>query len=384
MSFIVDKFLNFLKIHAHHFIFIVSILSLASLVAWWSVFIHSSIEKQRLLRYEILQSDLKYHALRLGLDESQPPKKGMWEKDKRFEVISCDTVTDLFSARLDPYWPDFCLRVRHAVLQKIEKESGRLKFMLVGEASVLILVVFISSIFLYRFIQLERRAAREVREFWERSAHEIKTPITGIKAFLQNLKSSSLKPEEMAHYLDMALKQVHKQEQLAENILSGYSLNSKEAKLRLVDVNLTSFLIEYFEKDALHLADAVINLDFERDREVKVRVDAQALKVILDNITDNAIKYATHGLVLTIEVTPGRKKTAIAIRDNGPGFDPRLSERLFQAYKLFEDELPQGKHGAGIGLYISRRLARDMGGDLKAASEGKGRGAEFQIFLSPA
>jgi len=376
------EILNFLKIHAYHFVFAVSILSLASLVGWWSIFIHNSIQKQRLQHYEILQSELKYYALKLGLDKSHSPKIGIWEKDPRFEVVFCSPNADLFSIRLDPYWPDFCLRIRQAVFQKIEKESGQLNFMLVGESGVLILVVFISSLFLYRFIQLERRTTKEVKEFWERSAHEIKTPISGIKAFLQNLKSKCFNHEEMDPYLNMALKQVRRQEQLAENIFSAYSYNTKKAKLKLVNINLTFFLIEYFKKDSLHLADAVVNLDFDKYREVRARVDVQPLKVILDNITDNAVRYASPGLVLTVKVATERKKAVITIEDNGPGFEPHLSEKLFQAYRLLKAELPDGKHGAGMGLYISRRLARNMGGDLKARSGGEGKGAEFQIFLN--
>lgn len=382
MGFDLNKFLNFVKRHAHHFIFTVSILSLASLVAWWSVFIHNSITQQRANRFEILRSDLKYFSLRLGFDEQKPPPAGVWKADERFEVITCDSASDLLSERLAPYWPDFCLRVRPDVIQKIEKKSSRLNFMLIGEASVLILVILISSAFLYRYIQLERRTAREVREFWERTAHEIKTPITGIKAFLQNLKSGSCEPGEMAPYLDMALKKIHRQEQLAENILSGYSLRSKESKLRLAAMDLTSFLVEYFRKDALHLADAAVNLDFDRGLKLKVWADRQGLKVILDNITDNAVRYTSPGLVLSVEVSAGRKKAVVALRDNGPGFDPRLQENLFRAYKHLQDELPRGKHGAGIGLYISRQLARHMGGDLKAVSGGEGRGAEFRIFLN--
>lgn len=80
------EILNFLKIHAYHFVFAISILSLASLVGWWSVFIHNCIQKQRLQHYEIMQSELKYYALKLGLDKSRSPKIGIWEKDPRLKI----------------------------------------------------------------------------------------------------------------------------------------------------------------------------------------------------------------------------------------------------------------------------------------------------------
>ncbi len=379
---LVKYIINKLKSHGHHFIFIVSIISLASLVAWWSIFIHNSIRQQRLYRYEKLDSDLKYFSLKLGIDERRPPQIGLFEEDERFEVVTCSPLGEKFSKSLDPYWPDLCIRARSAIIQQIEQRSNRLNFMLIGEASVLILVILASIAFLYRYIQLERRTAREVKEFWERSAHEIKTPIAGIKAFLQNLKSRSDKLLELAPYVDMALKQIRKQEQLAENILSGYDLRSKDAKPKIVNVNLTEFLVNYFSKDSLHLADATVNLEFNQDKEIRVRIDTHKFKVILDNITDNAVKYCSPGLILSVDVDAVRKKAVVTIRDNGPGFHPRFSENLFRAYKHLDDELPRGRHGAGLGLYISRQLARSIGGDLKASSEGEGRGAKFQIFIN--
>lgn len=253
--------------------------------------------------------------------------------------------------------------------------------MLLGEASVLILVIFSCIAFLYWYIQLERRTAREIEEFWKNSAHEIKTPIAGIKAFLHNLKSHALDQTELVPYVDMALKQVHKQEQLAENILSGYHLQLKDAKLRLTEINLIELLKEYFKKSFIHFSGSTINFEFKQDEKIEVQANVHGLKVILDNLIDNALKFCSPGLVLSVNVARKRKKAVVSIQDNGPGFHPQFSENLFQAYRHLDNELPAKKQGAGLGLYISRKLARKMGGDLKATSKGKGQGSQFQIYI---
>ncbi len=376
-----SRIVSILKKHGHHIVFSLSIISLASLIIWWSIFIHNSIQQQEFSQYERLELDLKYLSLKLGADKDHRPVLGVLIEDQKYEVIPCGSSEEGMARRLEPYWPEFCIKPQAAILQQIEKKYGSLNFMLIGEASLLILTICICSIFLYRFIQLDRRTSMEVREFWERSAHEIKTPITGLKLFLQNLKQRSYSLEEIAPYVDMALRQIGKQEQLAENILSGYHLKSKGDYLKLTDVNLIAFLSEYFKKSALSLTDAKVNLDIKENSEVRVTADIYGLKVILDNILDNAIKYCSPGLVLTVGIIKEKKYAVVVLEDNGPGIPYQFMENIFQAYKHLDDELPTKRQGTGIGLYISRQLAKKMGGDLKVMSEGKGQGVQFRLFV---
>jgi signal transduction histidine kinase len=373
--------LKILKAHGHHFIFILCILALGSLVVWWSIFIRNSIQQQRLYRYDKLEADLKFIAFKLGTDRSRQPSTGIFKEDARFEVIACQSGSSLFSRPLEPHWPELCLKVQADILGQIESKISSLNLMLVGEASVLILIVLGSTVFLYRFIRLEKRTAREVNAFWERSAHEIKTPITGIKAFLENLRAGAVDSEKLAMYIDIALGQVERQEKLAENILSGYQLKRREIRLRCVDLEITDFVIDYFAKDSSRLAGAKIIFKFNKDNRMALRTDVNALKVILDNITDNAVKYCASSPVLQIDLIGYENKAVIVIKDNGPGFRPHFIETIFEAYKHLDEELPVKRQGTGLGLYISRQVARKMGGDLEAYSKGEGKGAEFRIIL---
>jgi len=122
-------------------------------------------------------------------------------------------------------------------------------------------------------------------------------------------------------------------------------------------------------------------LNPEEDGDVFVYADEYRLGVILDNIVDNALKYCSPGLILQIGMKVEKRKAIVVIEDNGPGFPSHLKDNIFQAYRHLSPELPKGKHGAGIGLYISRQLARSMGAELKAESRGSGQGAVFFLAL---
>ncbi len=361
-----------------------TIIALAALLTWWFIFIRDSIRMQQSLRVENLELKLNYFALNLGLEESVSPPAGVFDRDDRFEIGFCKEFGEGRMQSLFPHWPDMCIRVRPAVLETIEDESRSLNLMLTGESGLLVLIILITSIFLYRFIRLERRTTREIQKFWERSAHEIKTPITGIKAFLQNLKSQTYTLEELTPYVSMALIQIERQEQLAENLLSGYQLDSKRQSGRLGDVELGSFLHEYFARSAVHLTDDEVHLDFKKEDSFHVRADVYGLRVILDNIVDNAMKYCSTGLELKIGFRKDKNRVVLVIADNGPGLSAQHRHNIFTAFRHLESELPKGRHGTGIGLYISRQLARSMGGDLKAESEGKGKGTQFLLYLNMA
>ena len=375
-----NRITSLIKFHAHHLLFGLAILSLASLLTWWSVFIQRSILEKRQLKYDVIIAEMRIRASDLDNRMITDLKPGLLAEDNRFEIAVCGREVSRLSIPLRGQ-SGLCLKPSRGTLEQIDLKTRRLKVMLFGEANLLALIVLVSIFFLYRNIRAERRSLLEVREFWKRTAHEIKTPITGLKSFLQNLKRQPQAIGEMASYIDLALNQVDRQEKLAENILSGYRLDLGISGFRMGSLELVQFLDEYFRKNALHLFEAKLNLDFARDPEIRVRGDRRALKVILDNITVNALKYRNLPLVLSVNVRREKNDAVITFEDNGQGFDPRLVENIFEAFKHPDRELPGSGHGTGLGLYISRRLARAMGGDLQATSRGPGKGARFSLRL---
>jgi signal transduction histidine kinase len=373
-----------LEQHGHHVIFIMSIVSLALLVAWWTVFINRSIDERRAFHMENLTLALNLFSQQLLTTKHDRLQPGVFPMDERFEIANCSSWSDNFAKPLMPRYPGLCLRVRNDVLTGIKKDFKRKKIMLIGESGLLFLIILLSSVLFYQFIRLEKRSTREVEEFWGRVTHEIKTPITGIKAFLQSLKNQALPPDQVLVFVDMALKQVKRQEQLAENILAGCGLRSADSthKPNTKDLNLNECIKDYFAHHMIRLTDAVLFFHLEAAENVKVRADFHLIRVILDNIVDNALKYCSPGLVLTVKTFIQNKKAIISLSDNGPGFPPEFFDKIFQAYKYPFSQLPGHKHGSGMGLYISRRLAENMGGRLQAYSKSKGTGSEFQLHLN--
>lgn len=129
---------------------------------------------------------------------------------------------------------------------------------------------------------------------------------------------------------------------------------------------------------------AGLTLEIKAPPGLAARTDPARVKQILANLLSNAVKYAAKGPVTveagerTEEAHPG-DWIALSVRDSGPGIPRDKLEAVFEEYTRLD---PQARPGAGIGLAISRRIARLMGGDLTVASE-PGRGSTFTLWLPP-
>lgn len=369
-----------------HIVFIFSLVALSLLVAWWSFFIYRSVNDDYQNRVIGVQQSVLSYTLFLGHNALELPKVGVYYLDHRLEVVT-SVLPPTFGAReLLPFWEGYWLQPRVDLLRQWAEKHQRRLLMIVGESCLVVLLILISGFMIYRMYWLERRSTRELHELWSRVSHEIKTPITGVRAFLETLRAGHFNEEEMRPLLDMALQQVERQQQLAENMLVGQKLHRRGLGVQVIDLQIIPFLRVYIERHPLSVKPGVLRMGLlveENSSLVEVRVDPEVLRVILDNLIDNAVKYSGRReseLVIELGVELVSSVVRVVVSDNGVGFEGGMSERIFRAYQRLGNELPGNQHGTGMGLYISRRLARKMGGDLTASSS-IGKGAEFVLTL---
>ena len=106
-----------------------------------------------------------------------------------------------------------------------------------------------------------------------------------------------------------------------------------------------------------------------------------ALRSVLRNLIDNAIKAreSRPGGRIRLEVAREGGRAKLEVRDDGVGFPPEQGEMLFEKFYRPGDEMQRPSRGSGLGLYLVRKFVELYGGEIRAASEGPGRGATFTI-----
>lgn len=377
----VNSFWRWLKRHGNTLLFTISVVTLAVLVSWWALFLYRTIKQERVMRYESMRISASALAYALVHTGGSAPLLGPVATDERLAIATRAQAGPHTLAGLAPLWPDLCIVARPEYLQQLKEDYEAKKAMVLGESGFMLIAVVISAFMLHRVTWLERRSYREMRQFWSRVTHELKTPITGIKAFLQTLQSREFSRAELMPLLGLALREVERQEMLAENLLVGQRLERGGPGLTTRVFAPGPFLREFLEGHRIFLPDSNIGYSAECPDSLQVRADPDAVRVILENLADNALKYGGADPQIRWALRSTGGKVEISVTDSGMGFTPGQGEEMFEAYQRLSEHHTSGRHGTGMGLYISRQLARRMGGNLTASSTGPGQGATFTLTL---
>ena len=228
-----------------------------------------------------------------------------------------------------------------------------------------------------------RRAA-----FVSAVTHELRTPLTTFRMYAEMLGEGMVPEDQQPHYLATLQAESSRLAHLVENVLSYARLERGRADGRLEDVPLDRLLGQVESRLADRARQAGMELVVDGGDpavDITVRANPSAVEQILFNLVDNACKYAAGAedrrIHLDIRRTGGQVR--LGVRDHGPGIAPAASRRLFRSFSKSAHEAANSAPGIGLGLALSRRLARDMGGRLRLDPE-VAQGASFVLTLPAA
>ncbi len=212
----------------------------------------------------------------------------------------------------------------------------------------------------------ERRGA-----FVSAVTHEMRTPLTTFRMYTEMLDQGMVRDEDKRrYYLGTLRTEAERLSHLVENVLAYARLERGRTKGRTESVTVRGLLDQMKERLARRAEEADMKLVVEADDEVLdvcAQTDASAVEQILLNLVDNACKYAASAGERLIHVEAGRTDGAVAlrVRDHGPGVLRKDAPNLFRPFRKSARDAANSAPGVGLGLALSRRLARSMGGDLR-------------------
>jgi len=241
--------------------------------------------------------------------------------------------------------------------------------LLIAWGCVLVAALAVAMLLMGTISLSERRAT-----FVSAVTHEMRTPLTTFRMYAEMLAKGMITDEaKRRHYLDTLGVEAERLSHLVENVLA-YARLERNRIARSENVAVKELIDRVSNRLAERAGQAGMNLVVDASDSVlaqRVRADASAVEQILLNLVDNACKYAASGVekIIHMEVDRAGERAALRIRDHGPGLTKADSRRLFRPFSKSARDAAESAPGVGLGLALSRRLARNMGGDLRLDSD---------------
>lgn len=301
-------------------------------------------------------------------------------------VFVLSTAALAISLFLYIYWYIGVSENLKAVVQRYQLDPGQffeartwvvilIMSLLVGVILAGILIIFIYNL---KTLQLYRLQQTFINNF----THELKTPVTSLKLYLETFARHRLSREEQLKYIGFMLQDV---ERLSDNISSILNLARIESRVyegEFTPVDLAE-TIRRFIADNLHIfRDCDIRVEDAPGGSLYYPVIVTLFEMLLMNILTNAVKYNASGRP-RIDISFERRKNSLLlrVRDNGIGIAEEEKTMIFRKFyrSRHKEGVPAG--GSGIGLYLVQQIARLHRGRMTANSEGEGKGSVFTLTL---
>jgi two-component system sensor histidine kinase SenX3 len=236
------------------------------------------------------------------------------------------------------------------------------------------------------FLVSEIRRNEQHDSFINAITHELKTPITSIRLYLETLKTREVLPERRREFYDIMLADNDQLLHTVEQVLRAGSLAHRRGYLHKDRIDLANLVRECTElaRSRYHLGtDSVCyhEVMVNGDRPT-VLGDAEELRAVVANLLDNAVKYSFQNVRVSVELSaPNRRQVQVKVSDHGLGIPRDQLKRIFRRfYRVPRRDLARVK-GTGLGLFIVRSIVKRHNGRVLAESAGEGQGSTFVVQL---
>jgi two-component system, OmpR family, sensor histidine kinase SenX3 len=241
--------------------------------------------------------------------------------------------------------------------------------------------IILNTIFLVR----EIRRNEQHDSFINAVTHELKTPIASIRLYLQTLQHREVDQTQRREFYRLMLDDTDRLLSTVEQVLKAGEAGHRAGRQRTA-VNFGGLVRECVEvaRTSHHLQPEALRFEQTSGNGSGASVvgDSEDLRTAVSNVLDNAIKYSTGAVDVSVRVeTPDEKHVMLRVHDHGVGIPTGELKRIFKRFYRVPGRSQGSVKGTGLGLFIVRAIASKHGGRVFAESEGEGRGTTVILEL---
>ncbi|MDB4991955.1 MAG: domain S-box [Parcubacteria group bacterium] len=224
--------------------------------------------------------------------------------------------------------------------------------------------------------------SRVKSDFISTAAHQLRTPLTGIRWALEALEKEPIN-EFQKSLVDDAVNKSRDLVGIVGMLLDISSIESGKHKYVFEALQLQEVVENVAHDFERQAAESKVILTFIPSETLLplVRADRQQIKWVLNNLIENGIRYTPVGGIVHISMAQVPGRVQVLVRDTGIGITPKDRNNIFERFYRAENAVAKENKGNGLGLYIARTIATDHGGDLNFSANENGPGTTFTLSL---
>ena len=212
------------------------------------------------------------------------------------------------------------------------------------------------------------------------ASHNLRTPLTAMRAGLQTLTSAhdQLAPADKLLLFQAVTNETHRLELRIDNLIETARLDLEQRPYDFGPLDLVALVADVLDEARwAFAARGGVYTPPSADEPIMVAGDRRALRLLFENLVDNALKYSEGPPRVEVTVTKSADHAVVRVRDHGLGFAATEAPAVFSGSRQGDT----GRKGHGLGLRLARAIARGHGGEVRLDSEGLHRGATAEVWL---
>jgi signal transduction histidine kinase len=238
----------------------------------------------------------------------------------------------------------------------------------------------LNTIFLVR----EMRRSDQQDSFLNAVTHELKTPVTSIRLYLQTLERRKINDDQRREFYRLMLEDTDRLLGTVEQVLKAGEVRQELSRKNWREIDFSAIIHESLELAQLRngLSSEEMRFGSKPPSPIILMGNMEELRTAIANVLENAIKYSGPRREIVVDIlTPSQESVLLQVRDNGLGIPRPELKRIFRRFYRVSNHGARQIKGTGLGLFIVRSIVRRHGGEAFAESEGTGHGSTFTIRL---
>ena len=255
-------------------------------------------------------------------------------------------------------------------------------WMVILVLSILVGIILMGIFIIFVYNQKTFQLYRLQRNFIGNFTHELKTPVTSLKLYLETFRTYELPREDQLRYIGYMIQDADRLTHNINRILDLAKIEGKTYQGKFVKEDLVREIERFYEKNS-HLFDGCeIHIHNPSGRSFLYRISPALFEILLMNLFTNAIKYNESEVPrLDITFEPKGRELHIRFEDNGIGLPKSEFRKVFKKFYQIGRSEDMSAKGTGLGLYLVESIARLHKGKTIAESKGSGEGSVFSLVL---